>query len=411
MTNITNNPNRRTSNGFGGLPLVPTNTGSRLTRSVGYFENALYKTFTEVVRAPASFVYGATAVGDVLKDAVKAGWKYANTDPNKSQGSSVTNQSPNSKYKKFGLQTNGAGGPGGGQKPISNTPAPIPIQSDPDETYSWNLPPHKWSIPVDPSEIYSDVSAPKTDSHSSRRGKIFLARKYVAPTATTDAKTGNKTFDRQGKTNYGFQFLWNPETFSQSTSVNWGITPNQNDATAILTGLTGANSTINFTLRLDRTNDFAAAKEALTTTSLGDRKLSLYVDTLAKYYTEGQAPRSGADFANNMDIKISDLLARGTNADLEFLYKTINGDGYKTSWGTTTSNINFLIPTIIRLDLGPQRLVGMIQSLDVNHIAFTRNMIPIRTDVTLSVDLRASVGFTTSNFGLSSDEAAAVINR
>ena len=137
----------------------------------------------------------------------------------------------------------------------------------------------------------------------------------------------------------------------------------------------------------------------------------MYVDTLAKYYTEGQAPRSGADFANNMDIKISDLLARGTNADLEFLYKTINGDGYKTSWGTTTSNINFLIPTIIRLDLGPQRLVGMIQSLDVSHIAFTRDMIPIRTDVTLSVDLRASVGFTTSNFGLSSDETAAVINR
>ena len=45
----------------------------------------------------------------------------------------------------------------------------------------------------------------------------------------------------------------------------------------------------------------------------------------------------------------------------------------------------------------------MIQSVNVNHLAFTREMVPIRTDVQLSIDLRASVGLTTSNFGSSLD--------
>ena len=65
------------------------------------------------------------------------------------------------------------------------------------------------------------------------------------------------------------------------------------------------------------------------------------------------------------------------------------------------------MPTIVRIDLGPQRLVGMIQSVDVSHLAFTRDMIPIRTDVTLSIDLRTATSLTTNNFGGTASEVAA----
>ena len=46
----------------------------------------------------------------------------------------------------------------------------------------------------------------------------------------------------------------------------------------------------------------------------------------------------------------------------------------------------------------------MIQSVDVNHLAFTRDMIPIRTDVTLSVDLRTAASLSTNNFGGTTDQ-------
>ena len=397
MTNITSNANRRTTVKY---TSVPTNYGSRITRAIGHTQNALGTLYNATF---ANDKLSDQAILEDLKNAGKASWKWLNTDPTKAQGSSVSNQSNNTKSKKFGLQTNGAGG-GIGTKGSAGTPPAIPIQSDPDETYRWNLPPHTWSLPKDPGDVSDSVVAGLGDFwHTNRRGKIFLARKYVGTTATTDAKTGNKVFDRQGKNNYGFQFLWNPETFSQSTSVNWGITPEQNDATAILTGLTTANSTISLTLRIDRTNDFAA---------FGNRNAQNFnVDNYTNYYQIGQAPNSNTDFATNMEEKIIDLTNRGTEADLEFLYKTINGDGYKTQWGTTTSNISFLLPTIVRVDLGPQRLVGMIQSVDVNHLAFTRGMIPIRTDVTLSIDLRTAAGLTTSNFGVDAATATSVATK
>jgi len=309
---------------------------------------------------------------------------------------------------------NGDGG-GSGVKPKIETPVQVPIQAYPDSTYSWNLPPHAWSLPVEPDSMTNFVNKSAVD-HSKRRGVIFVARKYSGPTVTVDSKTGKKTTNASNFTrNYGFQFLWNPETFNQSTSVNWGITPNQNDPTSLLTGLTTANSTLSLSIRIDRTNDFASSRAAFvnkkpTNREENDRAL-LYVSGLSDFYKKGQAPGSSLDFQNNMEEKIRDLLTRGTEADLEFLYRTINGDGYKSSWGTTTSNISFLMPTIVRIDLGPQKFVGMVQSINVNHLAFTRDMVPIRTDVTLSIDLRTAAGLTTSNFNTTSDQQASVFNK
>ena len=321
-----------------------------------------------------------------------------------------------------------------------SVPIPTPIQPDPDSTYRWNLPPHAWSLPVDPSQISNTVVSPSSDIHTKRRGLIFVGRKYDGNTVTIDPKTKKPVSSNIARftDNYGFQFMWNPETFTQNTSVNWGITPSQNDKTAWLTGLVTANSTLDFTLRLDRTNDFACfASKGIELKDLTSQELAINSGTnqinsltasygiapvppvsgtlisekfgLATYYRQGRAPASEQDFALNLDAKINDLIKRGTEADLEFLYKSINGDGYNFL-GVNTSNISYLMPTIVRIDIGPQRLVGMIQSVNVNHLAFTREMVPIRTDVTLSIDLRASTSYATSNFGANAAEIAAAPN-
>jgi hypothetical protein len=396
MASITSAASKRTSNG---LQTVPTNTGSRFARIVGHTINAGY----HLINGAADVVIGTGKVAyntpKFLADSAAAGIKWLATD--------TTTTPPGKRITRI-QQTQYTGGVGPNSKvdnSAANKPV-IPIQIEPDSTYSWNLPPHKWSLPVDASAVVDTVNTYSNDLHSMRRGRIFVGRKYNGYTTTVDPKTGKKTPTGDGhfNNNYGFQFLWNPETFSQNTSVNWGITPDQNDITALLTGLVASNSSINLTIRIDRSNDFACAKASYFGRG-SDRNTFLQnsFQSFASYYREGQAPNSAADFATNIDNKIDDLLTRGTEADLEFLYRTINGDGYSLL-GVNTSNISFLRPTIVRVDLGPQRLVGMIQSVDVSHLAFTRDMIPIRTDVTLSVDLRTAASLSTNNFGGTTDQ-------
>ena len=423
MGSITSPASKRTSNG---LSTVPTNYGSRWTRIVGHTINTGYHLINAAADVVVAVAKAPITITNFNAHASQAVIKYLSTDPTK------TPYNPLSKINTV-KNTNGTGSK---LKDTTTTPTPTPIQPDPDSTYRWNLPPHAWSLPVDPSQISNTVVSPSSDIHTKRRGLIFVGRKYDGNTVEIDPVTKKPIPNIARFTdNYGFQFMWNPETFTQNTSVNWGITPTQNDKTAWLTGLVAANSTLNFTLRLDRTNDFACfASKGIELKDLTSQELAINSATnqinsltasygiapvppvsgtlisekfgLATYYSQGRAPASEQDFALNLDAKINDLIKRGTEADLEFLYKSINGDGYNVL-GVNTSNISYLMPTIVRIDIGPQRLVGMIQSVDVNHLAFTREMVPIRTDVTLSIDLRAFTSYATSNFGANAAEIAA----
>ena len=169
------------------------------------------------------------------------------------------------------------------------------------------------------------------------------------------------------------------------------VTPSETDATSGLTGLVAANSTVNFVIRIDRTNDFACAKSLLTFgNDIGTAK------ELYPFYAVGQPLLSEKDFGANLGTKITDLMKYGTASDIEYIYKTINGDSLNAFMGKNTSNIGYLRPTIIRLDLGPQKHIGIVSNLSVSHSAFTRDLIPIRSDVTISIDLRAGTGYATS---------------
>jgi hypothetical protein len=308
-----------------------------------------------------------------------------------------------------------------GTQTQTSTPAPEFPTSD----YLWNLPPHKWSLPVDPYTIAPDTTNKRTDSfHATRRGRIWYYNGYVGPTNIPDyANTGTPSGQNPVTVNkYGFQFVWNPETFSQNTSVNMNVTPSGSDPSVALTGFAAANSTMGFTLRLDRTNDFtsmrggdsvskaiaqknkdnALANQTISTvnSALGNNAYKLrpivpvFDPSWLKYYTDG-LPTTTSDTA--LEQKIVDLLTYGTEADLEYLYRTVNGSGWKGIGGRDTSNIGYLMPALIRIDLGQQKFVGVVSSVSVNHLAFTRDMVPIRTDVDITVDLRANIQPQTNN--------------
>jgi hypothetical protein len=271
-------------------------------------------------------------------------------------------------------------------------------------------------LPTDPGTVNPGANSTRSDSfHTTRRGRIWYFQGYVGPTNIPDYKnTGIVAVDANGNAltaatvnKYGFQFIWNPETFTQQTQVNMTVTPSNTDPTIGLTGFAAANSSLQFTLRLDRTNDFACAKSVVNIEDLvpalsdaaHDRNENLKktqlqnAASIVPFYNVGSFSTNTADV---IESKIVNLLKYGTEFDLEYLYKTINGDGWRGIGGRDTSNIGYLMPALIRVDLGNQKFVGVVSSVSVNHLAFTRDMIPIRTDVNLTIDLRANIQPTTN---------------
>jgi hypothetical protein len=92
---------------------------------------------------------------------------------------------------------------------------------------------------------------------------------------------------------------------------------------------------------------------------------------------------------NLWEKKVQDLANRGTLADIEYLYKTVNGpDWYRL--GQETSDIGFLMMTLVEIEIGPSRYLGYLNSLNINHTYFTPNMIPLRSTLDLSFVLMAS---------------------
>ena len=111
------------------------------------------------------------------------------------------------------------------------------------------------------------------------------------------------------------------------------------------------------------------------------------LDQMAKYYNTGFS-----NVGDPISQKIKTLLEIGTLADIEYLYTAINGPGWTSVSGRKTGDIGYLSATLLRIDIGPLSYVGYVNSLSVNHIGFSQDMTPIRTDVQISVNLMASAG-------------------
>jgi hypothetical protein len=261
--------------------------------------------------------------------------------------------------------------------------------------YEFNLPPHRWSLPLRPGTVDQETVG-KTfskDFHGLRRGRIWYFA-GAGDVSTVDDKSGDAK--RSGGTasstapkrvqinhNYGFQFLWNPESISTNVQRNMDITPSNADTLRVVSGVFPGQESVSLSVVLDRTNDFAYAKA------------SGYADP--NFYLEGYP---GAIY--NFNEQIDTLLKQGTMADLEYLFKAINGAGTATgSWTTLlekkTSNVGYLSPTLLAFSLGPDAqnnlsYVGWISNISINHSAFSETMIPLRTTVSFSIECFSGSG-------------------
>ena len=271
--------------------------------------------------------------------------------------------------------------------------------------YKWNLPPHTWSLPVRPSENEPSASSFNASStfHNLRRGRLWfwcgaedinayaddgsLTTLGDKADAAAKSKTGvNGESLNLADTNYGFQFLWNPTTVSSSVMRNMEITPSQGDRLKAVAGAFPGQETVSFNIVIDRINDFACLKAALNPSSL------------VGYYKTGYPSQKD----DSVSSKINELMKKGTMADLEYLFKAING-GYRwqSLLGKETANIGFLMPTLLGLVLGPDvtqslSYVGWLTGITMQHEIFTQDMIPLRTTVSLNMECFSGSGLVSS---------------
>lgn len=282
--------------------------------------------------------------------------------------------------------------------------------------YKWNLPPHKWSLPVQPivlnneanslGTVFDQAGQGSSTIEQYRRGRLWW---YASVDSIMEDASGTDPRKSVEDRAFGFQFLWNPESYSTGVSLNTDVTPSVSDRFTGVAGAFPSGETISFTLRLDRTNDFAMGRYLLDknyeqTPKFDKKGNAVYKPSptnpytfagLLDYYQSGLGNMSQDDRLQ----QIKDLMELGTVADLEYLYKAVNGDGWVNAAGRPTSDIGYLAATLLRVDIGPLSYIGYILSLNVNHIAFNQDMTPIRTDVSVSMNLMASAGQSFANTG------------
>lgn len=100
----------------------------------------------------------------------------------------------------------------------------------------------------------------------------------------------------------------------------------------------------------------------------------------ARYYSESL--ESGANSANENQAEM--LRRLGTNYDIEYLYRIVNGDPRPNSiLGYHSADMGVLLWRPVEFHLGPFKYMSVITSLSINHILFTPTMVPTFTTVSL----------------------------
>jgi len=176
----------------------------------------------------------------------------------------------------------------------------------------------------------------------------------------------------KGKTvpQWGFKFMYNPTTFSYTTAssnnVDWTL--GSSDPSTLLQG----NQSVTFELYLNRIVDMSYLLS----------------------YPKGGSDLAGVYGAGGLSEEhVQGILNRGTEYDIEFLYRVLNGDprknalllneSYRGSGVTADFGYTTGMPCWLQLN-DNLRYFGSVASLTVNHMIFDLRMVPVLSVVNIT---------------------------
>jgi hypothetical protein len=162
-----------------------------------------------------------------------------------------------------------------------------------------------------------------------------------------------ENFPLLGETRWGFRFLFNPPSWSGGQLFNRDIIP-----------------------------DFHSDVPLVIAAGLEMIQLSLLLDRVPDVM--GQSVQTSDYLPEISEDRLRVLQKRGTNYDLEYLYRVSNVNLLNTMDGQHTADIGVLLPNICMLTLGRQRYRGRLTQIVANHVMFSPDMVPVRTEVAIT---------------------------
>lgn len=205
--------------------------------------------------------------------------------------------------------------------------------------------------------ITNVVGAQEALSTRNRRlGKIYQSEDGAA--ALNKPAKGELKF-------WGFKFSYNPQSIQYSTavdtSIDWML--NSKDPANLL----GGNTQVSIQLYLNRIADMTELKK----------------------WNKAKASDYGTNYPRALrKEEIEGILYRGTEYDLEFLYRVLNGDPGKTAlleYDGKTSDFGYITGTPCWFHLhNNMRYYGSMANVSVNHVMFTQEMVPMLSTVDIS---------------------------
>jgi len=176
-----------------------------------------------------------------------------------------------------------------------------------------------------------------------------------------------------------FQFLYNPASIDLTYSGWLGQDPNMQKAGVDEFNVAGApntQSTISFNILINRMFDMKYYDK--TTHKL----MKEYSKNKTLYY-----PRMPDE--NEQE----DIFTKGTMYDVEYLLRAILGYGYKSYFSQRNAKVDGLTSDMGYISAGPVevhlgyslRYLGLVSQVNVSHVLFDERMVPIFTNVGISI--------------------------
>jgi hypothetical protein len=321
-----------------------------------------------------------------------SGWDWASTgkafvDP-KTVKPSITAQSYRNEAiatrKKFSVSIC-PGSSGSGPK----NPPPVTVKPTPETVKAasnFNPYPHI-STRHFAGRIWNDADRINEDNEYDQLASFYVDPEIVSlPNKKLDKLPGGSSAELTRF--WGFRFLYNPQyvsyNMSSNNKVDW-TRPNENDAVLVASGI-GGSITVN--ILLDRVADM---------TTMRAWEASGRTASLQGIYPTGMT-----------DEQCAGILHRGTEYDLEYLFRVINGNPQEvTLMGSDptdglellSANMGYLtqLPFIFKVS-ERMRYKVIMQSISVEHSMFTREMIPIRSVVQINLERLPDLASSFDNF-------------
>ena len=232
-----------------------------------------------------------------------------------------------------------------------------------------------WTIDKATGKPIAGRGAFQLDRKTNTAATIAQAQKASGYTGTVDNKL------------YGFRFLYNP----QSVNMSWGAVQKTDPvyeasgADPFVAGTSNlVQSYIDFSIIINRIEDFNYID------SKGLQKLIAVPSSNPTDYGSKIVPVKNPYPKGIDNSELIQIYEKGTMYDLEYLFRTMHGNGsytaYKSSlMNTVTADPGWLPVRPIELHLGNKlRYRVSIAKLSINHSIFNARMVPILSTVTIS---------------------------